>query len=130
MGQRDNKQTMDSKYLFNPYNKVEITKNFLPHWQQGDVFIFVSWRLGDSLPQELIKSWKRQKQLWFSANPKPWDEKTDQEYHKTFTNCFDSWLDECSGSCILKDKQCSQIVANVLEYENEKKYHHFIRHHA
>jgi hypothetical protein len=40
--------------FFDPRGDIEKTVHKLPHWQQGEVAIFVTFRLADSLPRELL----------------------------------------------------------------------------
>ena len=40
--------------FFDPRGDIEKTAHKLPHWQQGEVAIFVTFRLADSLPSELL----------------------------------------------------------------------------
>jgi|UniRef100_UPI003783E7E3 hypothetical protein len=43
--------------FFDPRGDIEKTAHKLPHWQQGEVAIFVTFRLADSLPRELLDDW-------------------------------------------------------------------------
>ncbi len=63
---------------------LEIHRRRLPHWQQNGVCYFVTWRLGDSLPAHLLKTWSNAKLAWMSLHPEPWSVETEIEYHKQF----------------------------------------------
>jgi hypothetical protein len=43
--------------FFDPRGDIDKTAHKLPHWQQGEVAIFVTFRLADSLPRELLDDW-------------------------------------------------------------------------
>lgn len=45
--------------FFDPRGDIEKTAHKLPHWQQGEVAILVTFRLADSLPRELLDDWLR-----------------------------------------------------------------------
>jgi len=45
---------------FNPYHEINIRSGGnLPHWEQGSVWYFVTFRLADALPKKVIPSSKR-----------------------------------------------------------------------
>lgn len=87
---------MVRNYL-NPDLPIEKQGGKLPHWQQGEVMQFVTFRLGDSLPNTKVDHWKTQRQLWLSTNPKPWSVETEREFHRRFSATFEAWLDLGTG---------------------------------
>jgi hypothetical protein len=36
----------------------------LPHWQQGEVMQFVTFRLGDAMPASKLRQWKEELAIW------------------------------------------------------------------
>jgi hypothetical protein len=40
--------------FLDPDREIDMKLHRLPHWQQNDVWVFVTWRLGDSLPKVSI----------------------------------------------------------------------------
>ncbi len=118
-----NKRGLENPHsFFNPYEEIDVTRNRLPHWQQGEAWVFVSWRLRDSLPKEKLERWKVEREIWLSHHPEPWDEKTESEYHERFSRQIDDWLDQGSVSCALKDTANAKVVANALHHFNEERY--------
>jgi len=65
--------------FFNPSGFTSIHERKLPHWQQNDVWIFVTWRLADSLPQSQLRDLEREKQIWLGFHPKPWSKDAERE---------------------------------------------------
>jgi len=108
--------------FFNPCAEIDQTRHHLPHWQQGEVWVFVTWRLGDSLPKAKLDHWKVEREAWIKNHPEPWDEKTEGEYHERFSRQIDEWLDQGSGSCVLKDPANAEIVADALRYFDGERY--------
>jgi type I restriction enzyme R subunit len=108
--------------FFNPDAEIDITRNHLPHWQQGEAWVFVTWRLGDSLPKAKLDEWKAEREAWVKHHPEPWDEKTEAEYHERFSRQIDEWLDQGSGSCVLKDPANAKIVADALRHFDGERY--------
>ena len=59
--------------------------------------------------------------MWLALHPEPWDDKTEAEYHERFSQQIDEWLDQGSGSCVLKDPKNSKIVADALRHFNGER---------
>ena len=104
-----------------PFDVDEHRRN-LPHWQQGECWVFVTWRLGDSLPKAKLDQWKEERAIWLSRHPEPWDRKTEAEYHDRFSRQIDEWLDQGSGSCVLKEPANATIVAEALRHFDGERY--------
>lgn len=98
---------------------IEITLNSkLPHWHQDDKIQFVTFRLADSLPQSILHEIKTVKSKFETDHPKPWDKSTTQSYHNIIAHKQEEYLNRGHGSCILKEKQCQQLLANtILHYD-------------
>jgi REP element-mobilizing transposase RayT len=108
--------------FLDPHGKIEQHKSRLPHWQQGEVFYFVTWRLADALPQEKLNELRDTKRTWLKHNPEPWNAATEQEYHQLFSRQIDVWLDTGSGSCLLRDPHQAELVANTLRHFDNERY--------
>jgi type I restriction enzyme R subunit len=106
----------------NPFLDVEVTKNQLTHWQQGNAWIFATWRLADSWPTEKLREWQHEKDAWLSQHPEPRDEATTLEYHERFTQRIEDWLDEGHGECILRQPKLRRIVADALLFFDGQRY--------
>ncbi|MCY3776831.1 MAG: transposase [Candidatus Aminicenantes bacterium] len=107
---------------FDHYGEVAVTANRLPHWQQDNVLVFVTWRLGDSLPQTKLDQWKEERKIWLKRHPRPWDVKTAIRYHKRFSRRIEDWLDRGSGSCVLKAPALANMVADALRHFDGERY--------
>jgi REP element-mobilizing transposase RayT len=108
-------------YFLNPHAPIDRHKRRLPHWQQGSIFYFLTWRLADSLPLSKLNAWKSEREVWLSRHPEPWNVKTDEEYHERFSRMIDEWLDRGEGSCLLRNIAYSTIVAKaILHFDGER----------
>jgi REP element-mobilizing transposase RayT len=97
----------------------------LPHWQQGDVMQFVTFRLGDSMPAGKLRQWKEEREIWQKVHPQPWSPEEEKEYHKRFTWKLEGWLDEGAGSCLLNAPANRAVMEAVLmRFQGEKVEHH------
>ncbi len=107
---------------FNSLTEIHKTVHHLPHWQQDDTWVFVTWRLEDSLPKAKLDQWRAEREAWKQHHPEPWDEKTETEYHERFSRQIDEWLDQGSGACVLKDSANANIVADALRHFDGQRY--------
>jgi len=111
--------------FFDQETPAEKHGDLLPHWQQGEVMQFVTFRLGDALPKEKVQLWLAQRKVWLTHHPKPWDPAIEAEYHKEFTWRLERWLDRGAGSCLLRESSARTILADVLmKFQGERYEHH------
>jgi type I restriction enzyme R subunit len=108
--------------FLDPYTEIDRRRHRLPHWQQGDISYFVTWRLADSLPREKLDVWRSEQSAWLQHHPEPWDSKTEHEYHELFSQRIDHWLDAGSGSCLLRTPSLAKIVAVALQHFDDARY--------
>ena len=108
--------------FFNPMQEVDLTRANLPHWEQAGKLCFVTFRLADSMPQEKLKIWEYERDVWLNAHPQPWSDDEEAEYAEKFRNKIDECLDAGYGSCILRIKECREIVENTLKYFDGERY--------
>ena len=108
--------------FYDPYRETDRRKHLLPHWQQGMTWIFVTWRLADSLPASKLREWKSERLAWLSHHPQPWDAATEQDYHQRFSQQLDDWLDQGAGVCLLRDPGNASIVAEALRHFDGSRY--------
>lgn len=114
-------------YSENPYfdkNDAQhlVWSKQLPHWHQDGKYIFVTFRLADSLPQTKLNEFRVEKNKWISLHPFPWSKEDESDYHRKFSTVIDKWLDCDYGSCILRDEKCRAIVENALHFYDTKRY--------
>jgi type I restriction enzyme R subunit len=119
-------QRQDASATFNFFDtEAETTKAegaYLPHWHQDGVIYFVTFRLADSLPQEKLKAFTEEKELWQSQNPEPHTPEQKAEYHERFPQRLQEWLDLGYGSMILKHEEAAQIVINAITHFEGDRY--------
>lgn len=98
----------------------------LPHWRQPGVTYFITFRLNDSLPREVVEAAKREKQAWnerLARQPQP-NELLQEDYvawqRRTWRK-MESVMDQCHGSCLLRQPEFRRIVTDaLLFFENER----------
>ena len=84
--------------------------------------MFVTWRLRDSLPQAKLEQWREERNLWLLRHPRPWDARTTNRFAIQFSRRIENWLDQGSGSCLLKDPALSRIVGDSLRHFDGLRY--------
>jgi len=108
--------------FFDPSGETEKRFHNLPHWQQQETWVFVTWRLADSLPKARLAILEQQQAIWLRHHPKPWDRETETAYHERPSSRIDEWLDVGSGSCLLRDPENGRIVADALHHFDGARY--------
>lgn len=114
--------TVMELHYFNPYQEIIHTSNRLPHWEQAGVPCTVTFRLADSLPKSLLDSWAEERAIWKKLNPEPWSAKTQTEYNQRFGGTVNDWLDRGHGSCLLREAENRQPIAEVFQHFDEDRY--------
>jgi putative transposase len=101
--------------------ETRVTRNRLPHWQQDGATYFITYRLADSIPQELIVKWRKDRDIWIAQNPQPWDRETETEYHRLFSSELDRMMDLGHGSCVLRESEVRGLVSGtLLKFDGER----------
>ncbi|QIF00763.1 transposase [Roseimicrobium sp. ORNL1] len=110
---------------FNPFANTEKSANRLPHWNQPSATYFITYRLSDAVPASLRRQWLEERKIWLNHHPKPWDAKTEREYHLRFSARIDAWLDAGHGECLLRDFARRRLVQEVItKFDGERYVHH------
>ena len=122
---------------FDECEAVRIYQRNLPHWRQDGAVYFVTFRLGDSVPQSILEEWEYEKRIWLAArgiladqDNGDWQrqiehlpESEQRQFHKHFNRLFHMALDECRGSCHLNVLGCLRIVRQRLLENDQGEYH-------
>ena len=107
---------------FDPKEPVAFLTGDLPHWRQDGATYFVTFRLADSLPQERLEQWRKERDEWRAAHPEPHDEATRKDYYERFPQRLQQWLDAGTGSCVLNMPEVKQLVENALRHFDGDRY--------
>jgi len=107
---------------FDPKAPIANLAGNLPHWRQDYCIYFVTFRLADSLPQERLHQWLRDRDAWLARNPPPHSPRQRREYRDQFTERLQDWLDQGYGSCVLRDPRAKLTVENALRHFDGDRY--------
>ena len=107
---------------FEELRNIQIHHRNLPHWQQEAKYYFVTWRLADSLPVQLVRDWKAEAESWLSAHTQPLSSALEKEFQNIFSNRMESFLDEGRGRCLLAEPAIAKIVHDSLLHFDGIRY--------
>lgn len=110
--------------LFKPLDPeapIDKSRKNLPHWEQAGTTYFITYRLGDSVAQSVLKRWKEELEFWKSQNPQV-SEADKNEFMKIFSEKRQAWLDAGHGSCVLKNPKAADIVEEAFRIFDEQRY--------
>jgi len=80
-------------------------RGYLPHFDGGERTQFVTFRLADSMPQELLDRWR---------------EETPSD--AAFRKRIEAYLDSGQGECWLRQPDVAEIIQNALLFHDGSKY--------
>ncbi len=110
--------------FFNPHNEIDIHQGNYPHWQQKDVWYFITFRLGDSVPAKVVEEIKIERELWLKKHPdfKNLTKEDRIEYYRLFSERVENLINAGKGSCILANPDIAGIVSDALHFFENQRY--------
>ncbi|MDP8203346.1 MAG: transposase [Candidatus Tenebribacter mawsonii] len=90
-------------------------RGYLPHFDCDQVYQFVTFRLFDSVPRDVIEKWKNELNITTKTDMK------SKEYIK-YQHKILKYEDKGYGQCFLKDDRIFDIVKNALSFFDGKRY--------
>ena len=91
-------------------SEIPKTRRRLPHWKCDGAIYWVTFRLADSIPREMIQTWKLEREDWLSYHPESWSEMIGKEYEQRFGERIENWLDAGTGSRALAREDVREVV--------------------
>jgi putative DNA methylase len=87
------------------------SRGYLPHFDGGELAQFITFRLHDSLPREVLIRWKEELKLEGSSGAE-----------SIMRRRVEAYLDQGHGKCYLKDSKVANMVQNALLFHDRTKY--------
>lgn len=115
-------QSRPVMHFLDEFGAISKTRNKLPHWQQDHCAYFITYRLNDSIPVDVLARWKLDRKDWIGMHPQPWDFETEQEYHHRFSRFIDRQLDDCHGCCLLREPGNAEVIDESLKHFDQERY--------
>jgi REP element-mobilizing transposase RayT len=86
-------------------------RGYLPHFEGGELAQFITFRLHDSLPRNVLVRWKEELKLETSA-----------EAESIMRRRVEAYLDQGHGSCYLRQHDIAEMVQRALLFHDRTKY--------
>ena len=113
---------------------IAVSQRQLPHWDQTGALTFVTFRLADSMPKPVIQRWIREQEAWLLQNKVRLDsieevlqsdsisDNIKNDFRKFRIQRWHRNLDDCHGSCVLRDPRLAAIVGDSLRHFDGERY--------
>lgn len=105
---------MMTDYRFQPKNLKSglgwYNRGYIPHFEAGERAQFLTFRLYDSLPQDIIAKWREETTKLGDAGK------------MIFRKNVEKYLDKGFGACFLQDERIAKLTQDSLIFYHEKKY--------
>lgn len=124
---------LEQFHFYDSAAETRRTRLNLPHREQRCVCAFVTWRMADSLPADVIQDWIAERDAWLrdhglDPGSETWrdglddlPEETVSEFHRIVTRRMHEILDAGHGSCLLRRAELRRIVEDALHHWNGER---------
>ena len=99
----------EAKNIFRPVGWH--SRWYLPHFDGGEIPQFITFRLGDSLPQTVLERWREELAK---------DSGVDAE--AALRRRIENYLDQGHGTCFLKDARVATMVQDALLFHDGERH--------
>jgi REP element-mobilizing transposase RayT len=111
----------------NPLRSGIHTRGYLPHVKREGASYFVTFRLGDALPKEVLLGFERERaerlrrlesftRRGESCNDSP------EDIARDFNRRVERYLDRGVGACHLRQPDIAELVAGAMQHFHETRY--------
>ena len=107
---------------------------FLPHWRQAGCTYFVTFRLADSVPQNVVEQWRYEREKWLNVRGittesademmSQWRRLSPEErriFERLFAGRLFSYLDRRRGQCLLRNSEVRSVVTKAMLHFDEER---------
>jgi putative transposase len=120
--------------FFDPDADYGVVEKHLPHWMQSKTICFITWRTWDSMPKEVVQQWYEDRDAWLRQNGlqpqvggstlllNKLSPEKQREFHRTFSARWERSLDDCHGSCPLRQPGSAKVVGDSLLFFDNERY--------
>jgi len=101
---------------------MRVYTRHMPHWRQVGATYFVTFRLADSLPEARLHELELLKSDWQAQYPGTHDKRTLEQLARMVFERIENWLDQGTGSCVLRDTASSLLVHRSMQHFQGQRY--------
>lgn len=105
---------------------AEINKRkgaYLPHWTKEGGTYSITYRLADSVPQDVVDEWKKDREFIESRVARQQISLREAaELKRLMSDRVDALLDAGNGSCILREPSVAEVVIENLKHFDGDRY--------
>ena len=97
----------------------------LPHWREADAVYAITFRLADSVPSFVLKTWESERAELLETARKGERTLIPQEERRLadlFSEKVETFLDTGAGSCWLRNPEVAQVVTSALAHFDDVRY--------
>ena len=103
------------------------SRGYLPHVKREGVEYFVTFRLADSLPREVLLRYEgeraeRLKALLAARRHSRVAADTEETINRDFRRKVERYLDQGAGECHLRRPEIADLAAGALKFFHEQRY--------
>jgi len=98
---------------------------YLPHWTMEGAIYFITFRLADSLPRQVLDEWLFERENIIKTAKQMGRALSNQEInrlHELHSEKVEKALDAGYGTCFLREDRIAAIVADALKHFNGERY--------
>ena len=113
--------------MANPLRSGIHTRGYLPHVKHEGASYFVTFRLADSLPKEVLLGFEHEKAVRlrrlheFARRGEPISD-SEEEIARDLFRHIERYLDQGAGACHLRRPEIADLVANTLGHFHTDRY--------
>ncbi len=98
------------------------SRGYLPHVKREGASYFVTFRLTDSLPNEVLLRFERERAAELRRLPAKSAPEQAEEIHRDLRRKIERYLDQGAGECHLRRPEIADRVAGALRYYHGQQY--------
>ena len=130
----ESRATMNIQWnFFDRQAESLVSKRNMPHIDMPGHLTFVTFRLADSMPRDIVEQWHHELVVWFQEHglggrtieevfkADDVDELLKNELRRFKNRRWHGHLDDCHGACVLRSKQTRNLVEeSFLHFEGDR----------
>ena len=106
----------------NPLRSGVHSRGYLPHVKREGASYFITFRLADSLPKEVLLRFEREQAEALRRLPANASSEQVGEIHRELRRKVERYLDRGVGECHLRRPQIADMIAEALRHFHNEQY--------